>query len=86
MSFILKLLSGSSGIWLLLASMLASASAGGWAVHKLHQASHAKELSAALEKRDANDKKSTQAEVTVNRLPDGVASQRLFLSWSRNTD
>lgn len=70
-------------IWIIIGSYFVAASVGGWAVHKLHQANQKEKLRLALEKFEKDNAHANQAEVTVDRLPDGEPSRRLFLSWSR---
>lgn len=70
--------------WALLASVLVSGFASGLIVHKWHRANQLSELKQAVEKREANYDKARKAQGDVDKLPDGVASRRLFEQWSRD--
>jgi hypothetical protein len=80
---LIGLITGRFKWWIIGASYFAVAFASGWAVHKLHQANQKEKLKLALEKFEKDNAHANQAEIVVNRLPDGVSSQRLFMDWSR---
>jgi len=76
----------SNFLWVLLASIVVSGFAGGYAVKIWYKASLASAEKQAQEKREANDEKYRKVSSDIDKLPIGASAERLFLSWSRDAN